>query len=322
MEFEEILKIENIKVVISKFKESKKRKMLIDKTYFLPEDANIGERIYCLINNISERPKCYCGNICKYINYSFGYCKNCSRKCSHNSSQVKEKRKNTCLDKYGVTSFTKTEEYLNKTKKTNLEKYGVEFSIKSESSKQKTKKTKIEKYGVEHHMLSEKFKESFVQNNINKFGVDNVSKLESVKRKKKETFQKNYGLDHIFSSNEIKGKMFEIKYGYNPYVSDSEKNEFEKYKESVWKYTYRVKKKLIIEWNGFDYYDGEYIKQNYELDYNDAKYPTIDHKISIFFGFNNKIDASIIGSIENICLTKRSINKQKGVLNENEFIAE
>jgi len=58
------------------------------------------------------------------------------------------------------------------------------------------------------------------------------------------------------------------------------------------------------------------------LDYNDSKYPTIDHKISIFFGFNNKIDASIIGSFENICLTKRSINKRKGVLNENEFIVE
>ncbi len=89
--------------------------------------------------------------------------------------------------------------------------------------------------------------------------------------------------------------MFKLKYGYNPYIPDSVKNNFELYKNEVWKYTYRIKKKFIENWNGFDYYDFEYIKDNYYLNYNDSNYPTIDHKISIFYGFKNKINPSVIG---------------------------
>ena len=43
-----------------------------------------------------------------------------------------------------------------------------------------------------------------------------------------------------------------------------------------------LEKKLIEEWNGLDYYDGEDIKLNFHLNYNNESYPTIDHKISIF----------------------------------------
>ena len=47
--------------------------------------------------------------------------------------------------------------------------------------------------------------------------------------------------------------------------------------------------------------------------------PSIDHKISIYYGFVNKIDPSIIGDIKNLCITKRSINKKKGILSEDVF---
>jgi hypothetical protein len=49
-------------------------------------------------------------------------------------------------------------------------------------------------------------------------------------------------------------------------------------------------------------------------------YPTIDHKTSIYFGFINKIDPILIGSIDNLCITKRSFNSKKRDLCENEFL--
>ena len=43
----------------------------------------------------------------------------------------------------------------------------------------------------------------------------------------------------------------------------------------------------------------------------DKQYPTIDHKTSILYGFLNKILPSEIGNIDNLCITKRSINSSK-----------
>lgn len=180
-------------------------------------------------------------------------------------------------------------------------------------------RTCMEKYNTTHHMKSKSFMNKYKENSIRLFGVDNISKLESVKDKKKETFNRNYGIDHIFSSNELKGEFFMKKHGYDPYIPKYLKSEFEIYKDEVWKLTLRIKKVLISEWNGYDYYDNESIIENYKLHYNDNSYPSIDHKISIYDGFIKKIDPSIIGDRNNLCITKRSINKRKGVLSELDF---
>ena len=42
--------------------------------------------------------------------------------------EIKEKIKQTNLEKYGATSYVKTKEYIKKTKQTNLEKYGYEWA--------------------------------------------------------------------------------------------------------------------------------------------------------------------------------------------------
>lgn len=84
-------------------------------------------------------------------------------------------------------------------------------------------------------------------------------------------------------------------------------------KKKVRNKTNRVKKKLFESWNGLDYYDNENIRQNLELKYYSKKYPTIDHKISIYYGFNNNIDPEIIGDLENLCIAKRCINSSKNI---------
>ena len=44
------------------------------------------------------------------------------------------------------------------------------------------------------------------------------------------------------------------------------------------------KKQLFENWDGKDYYDGVYIKDNFILQSGSKEYPTIDHKTSVSYG--------------------------------------
>jgi hypothetical protein len=83
------------------------------------------------------------------------------------------------------------------------------------------------------------------------------------------------------------------------------------YRKLVLCETRKHKKELFEKWNGFDFYDNEYIKEN--LDVRDKSYPSIDHKISIYYGYVNGISEKIIGHIDNLCICSRSSNSSKGV---------
>lgn len=63
------------------------------------------------------------------------------------------------------------------------------------------------------------------------------------------------------------------------------------------------------------------LKTNSCLDKNDNNYPSVDHKISVMYGFINNKTVEEIGGINNLCITKRYINSMKFTLNEREFIS-
>ena len=79
---------------------------------------------------------------------------------------------------------------------------------------------------------------------------------------------------------------------------------------------------MFKNWDGYDYYDEEYIKGNFTLHWLDNNYPSIDHKISVLNGFINDVDVNIIGGIQNLCITKRVLNSRKNHKNEKIFINE
>lgn len=79
------------------------------------------------------------------------------------------------------------------------------------------------------------------------------------------------------------------------------------------------KKELFDNWDGIDYYDNEYIRENFNLDKSDGYFPTIDHKISVIYGFLYNIPADIIGDILNLCITKRCINSSKSHKTEDQY---
>jgi hypothetical protein len=106
-------------------------------------------------------------------------------------------------------------------------------------------------------------------------------------------------------------KMIKTKENKGIYIPLDSVSDFKKYRKIVNRFTYKEKKILFDSWDGFDFYDKKYIKDNLELNSNSMIYPTIDHRISLHEGFIKNIPPYIIGGIDNLSITKREINLLK-----------
>jgi len=162
---------------------------------------------------------------------------------------------------------------------------------------------------------------------MEKYGVNNASKLQFVKDKKVKTTLEHYGVENPFQSEIIKTKSIETlieKYGEDWSTITKKRLDydiglFKEYSLTVRRETYKQKKILKQNWNGYDVYDGEYIKDNFIYTPNNRLYPTVDHKISINYGFLNNIQPEEIANVNNLCYTKRYINGMKNKKIEEQF---
>jgi hypothetical protein len=243
-----------------------------------------------------------------------------------------EKEK-TCLDKYGVKSYSMTSEFkeLDRTdwnikegyikgREKIIEKYGVDSYFKTKESKEYNKKW----------MSSDEFKEKSKVKLIEVYGVDSYSKTDKFKfdieskkdlilDKIRETFIRKYNIDWASKLNIVKDKVRKTKEDNGSVIPDELLCDWNIYKRKVRNITNSNKKNLYENWNGNDYYDNELIKGYLSHTSTHRFYPTIDHKISVYFGFINNISPEEIGSLDNLCITKRYINSMKGKLIENNF---
>lgn len=193
----------------------------------------------------------------------------------------------TSLNKWGVDNYSKTDEYKKRVESTNLKKYGYKTNLISPEFKFKIKEILLEKYGTD------KFFEINRHTNSNKNKFKLISNLEN--------------LMSCYESSE------------SLYNNEIVENQYLFYRNEVRRLTKKNLKLLIDNWDGLDYYDKEIIEENYKLDKNDPNYPTIDHKISVYYGFVNNISPEEISDISNLCITKRFINSKKRDLIESEF---
>lgn len=208
-----------ISSISSKIKLSQKYKdiynWILQQTSFLPQDVKLTERIYCILNDITQPVTCkVCDKPLNFKSFTEGYGKYCSTKCACKDPEYIKKREETNLKKYGSKSFLGTETCLNKTKQTLKQKYGVDNIQKVPEIRKKTQQTNLKKYGsksplgneVIYHRASIRARESI----INKYGVDNTAKVESIKQKisqahksettkqkKKETLKRRYGVNAV-----------------------------------------------------------------------------------------------------------------------------
>ena len=182
------------------------------------DSDSLKETLFRIYNGIEEHPKCpTCGKPLVFKGIFFKFCSNI---CAQSSDEIKQKIKQTCLEKYGVDNYNKTKESKEKIKQTCLEKYGVEYFWQSNECKEKIKQTCLEKYGVDSPLKSEKIRNKGKKTCLEKYGVDNPAKLEENKEKVKQTCLKKYGgLAPICDpniKNQIKQTCLE-KYGVDNY---------------------------------------------------------------------------------------------------------
>jgi len=184
----------------------------------------------------------FCKSFREILENNTHYCRSCLKTLSN------IKRKQTCVNKYGVQTVMSLKETKEKIKETSLQKYGVEFPFQSELVKDKIKKTNIErygcdnpnqnntirekgkktcleKYGVEHILQSDIFKEKYKSIILEKFGVENPSQNEEIKQKKISTSLKNYGVEHPMQNSEVLSNNIKNNYKTKPYIFPSGKVE-------------------------------------------------------------------------------------------------
>jgi hypothetical protein len=212
---------------------------------------------------------------CKYIEnkkrYGFYGCKGCSR----NKAAI------TSLDRYGVDNYSKTDEWKKRVSETNIKKYGYKTNLLNPDYQDRIKSILKSKY-----------------NSYNFFEINRMSS----DRKKKYKFKLNDSVHSLISDLELVESRYSDIYYESEYLL---------YRSECRRLTSRNVKFLLENWNGKDYYDGEDISNNFILDHNDPKYPTIDHKISIYHGYVNGLSPLDLSNIDNLCITKRSINSSK-----------
>jgi hypothetical protein len=132
------------------------------------------------------------------------------------SPLVKEKRRQTFLKKFGVSSPGAIPGIQDKIKEANLRKYGVEHISQSKDFQAKKIISNLKNYGVEHFVQTVDFKTKSKNTCNSRYGVENAMQSEAVKDRLKSNLLDYYGVDNVFKSEEIKDKIKKVnlvKYG-------------------------------------------------------------------------------------------------------------
>lgn len=120
--------------------------------------------------------------------------------------QLLEKYKRTCIERYGVDNYSKYVDFYKKVISTNLERYGFESAISNKDVLQKRKNTCIKKYGKEHYTQTAEYLDQRTKLWLELYGVEHTSKLKSNRQKAKETCIKKYGVENYAQTEEFKKK--------------------------------------------------------------------------------------------------------------------
>lgn len=139
-----------------------------------------------------------------------------------------EKAKQTCLERYGVDNYNKTEESKSRSIKRNLTKYGFESHLSSPEIQKKIKETNLEKYGTQYPTQSIIIKEKIQTTCLEKYGAKAPAMNHSIKAKARATCLEKYGFESSAQNSEIKEKQIATiieRYGRYPYNGPTGKTE-------------------------------------------------------------------------------------------------
>lgn len=207
---------------------SKTLKSLCEKHTQELKDITYSQRVWHILNNIFEIPKCkHCNtNIVNFDRVNFKYLDCCSLSCANHFN--KEKIVKTNIERYGVDNIFKSTTIRTKSKKTMVERYGAEHNSQSVVLQNKYKENNLEKYGVEYSIQRPEVKEKIKKTIKEKYNVDFVSQIPGVKEKTQQTILSRFGKHYMqikeFSDNVLfKRKITWLeKYGCENPMQNSE----------------------------------------------------------------------------------------------------
>ena len=169
-----------------------------------PNWENIRNIIYGICFD-EQLKKCKnCGKEMKYSQMKLSYC---SKKCKSNSVEVKDKIKQTNLEKYGCKCSLQNKEIQDKIKQTCIERYGCENPFQNENIKNKIKQTNLERLGYEHPSQNKEIKNRIKQTNLEKYGYKCSLQNKEIQDKIKQTCLEKYNCEHPSQNKEIRKKI-------------------------------------------------------------------------------------------------------------------
>jgi len=217
---------------------------LNDNTKYL-NDVTLSERIYYFVNNIYQTNLCICGKPLSFIGFKGGHRKSCGDKVCYSV-----KRKETCIDEYGVDNPKKSKEILQKEKVGILNRWNGSHYMMNDDVKLRFKESMIKNHGVEwaqqSDIISKKSRESY-SNNLNlpeslkkrseKFFNKSIIDRDNIVTKRKNTIIEKYGsIDNFYNYLNYKVKEKSIlNHGVNHHMShpDIIKKRVDSYKKGV-----------------------------------------------------------------------------------------
>jgi hypothetical protein len=169
---------------------------ILQKTSFLGEGEKLVARVYCLRNNITSQPLCpECKSNLDWDGKNKAeFKKFCCVKCASNSNEVKDKKKKTCVKKYGTTHHMKSDIIKQKLKNTVISKYGVDNVSQYDEFRQKFDDTISKRTFEDREIINEKRKNTCLET----YGSDHISKLEKTKQSVRNTIETKYGVTNAF----------------------------------------------------------------------------------------------------------------------------
>lgn len=262
-----------------------------------------------------------CEQPTKFINCYRGYRKYCTIGCLNNAQKYSEKQRNinsvsiskidfalanskrkaTCLKKYNQPHVSQVKSCNEKKIKTNMSRYGSADTLNLSLCKSNRIKSLTEN------------KEEIQKKRLKKIcDSDNIAMALS---KRRETCLDRYGVDSVFKLDNTWDVIRSNNYKNKKWINPENLEGYDKYHYEVMKETKLHTKKLRSEFTGKCYYFNTELNKKKH----DRFQMTVDHKISIFYGYNNNIPASVIGNYDNLCVCSRIVNCIKNLLTEEEF---
>ena len=194
----------------------KRNKLLLDELKHYPSHWVFTRKLYHYLTNHSINYICpNCQNTeLNFKGVKHGYSQFCSSKCSNSSKEIKNKREETCLKKYGHKHASQSKEFRNKVKDTCLNKYGVDNPMKTPGGQTALKDSLTKKYGVDNYSKTDEFKDKLYETRL---------KNGTIIPKEEKTLYALYYEEIINKTRKSYSKHF---YDINPLNLKRSKNEY------------------------------------------------------------------------------------------------